>query len=129
MLLAGSVLAAAIAGAVIGFVIEWPIALLAMRIDGAGYTNTPPDWDPAFATFDALLHGAPLGFILAAAARLLFFSRYTLATIAPFIPVLACFTLAGAIPGIWIGPGSLFTVVPTFLIGCIFVAYRLSHIA
>ena len=120
-------LVAGFAGAISGFGAQWLVALLSMRLNGAGYTGVAPHWDPSFAAFDASLHGAPVGGLLAIAAYLLFFSSYPPALVARSVPTLFAFTLLGALPGIWLGPGALFTVVLLFLGGCLLVARRLSR--
>jgi hypothetical protein len=120
-------LVAGLVGVLSGFAAQWPVALLSMRLNGAGYSGVAPHWDPRFAAFDASLHGAPVGGIVAIGAYLLFFSSYPPALIARWVPTLFAFTLLGALPGIWLGPGALFTVVPLFLGGCVFVARRLAR--
>ena len=98
-----------------------------MRLNGAGYTGVTPHWDPGFALFDASLHGAPVGGMLAIAAYLLFFSWHPPALVARSVPTLFAFTLVGALPGIWLGAGALFSVVLLFLGGCVLEARRLSR--
>jgi hypothetical protein len=118
---------AVLAGAICGFAAQWPVALLSMRLYGAGYSDTTPRWDPAFATFDAASHGAPIGGVLAVAGYLLFLKSFPPGLVVRSIPTLFAFSLLGALPGIWFGPGDLFSVVPLFLLGCIVVARRLSR--
>lgn len=117
---------AGVVGALSGFCAQWPVALLGMRLSGAGYTGVEPHWDMRFATFDASLHAAPLGSLVAIVVYLLLFSPYPLPLVARSVPTLFAFTLAGALPGIWLGPAALITVMISFLAGCIFVARRLS---
>ena len=121
-------LVAALAGVICGFAAQWPVALLGMRLYGAGYSGTTPRWDPAFATFDAALHGAPVGAVLAIAGYLLFLASFPPRLIVRSIPTLFSFSLLGALPGIWLGPGGLFSAVPMFLLGCIVVARHLSRL-
>jgi hypothetical protein len=98
-----------------------------MRLSGAGYTAVEPRWDVRFATFDASLHGAPIGALLAIAVYLLLFYPYPAPSVARSVPTLFAFALVGALPGIWLGPAALLSVVLSFLAGCIVVARRLAH--
>lgn len=121
----GSIVAGLVGG-LSGFLAQWPAALLSMRLHGAGYTGVEPHWDVRFATFDASVHGAPTGAFVAIAVYLLLFSLYPAPSVARSVPTLFAFALAGALPGIWLGPGALLTVVLSVLAGCILVARRLA---
>ncbi len=114
-------------GAVLGFVIQWPISLLYMRLYGAGYSGTEPHWDVGFATFDAALHAAPIGALLAVLAYGLFLRKFPPGLVARSIPGIFLATFCGALPGMWIGIGALGTIVPCFLLGVIHAAYLLSR--
>jgi hypothetical protein len=126
--LLGPVAAAAI-GAICGFAIQWPVALIAMRLNGAGYTGVEPRWDPGFASFAALTEGLVFGAPLAVVAYLLFFLPDKPRLVVRAFPILFFGTALGAAPGVWLGPGAVFTVVPCFLASCILAKFRIHKAA
>ncbi len=119
--IAGSVVAGVL-GAVCGFLAQWPVALLSVRLNG-----TAARWEVQVATFRALSEGAFFGAPLAIVAYVLFFSSFPPVAVARRVPLLFAFTVLGALPGIWLGIGMLFTVVPAFLGGCVFAARGLAR--
>ena len=83
-------------GGASGFAIQWPVALLAMRVNGAGYSGTEPRWDPEFASFSALTEGLPFGFAFATIAYLLLFASFPPRISARVIPILFLGNLCGS---------------------------------
>ena len=104
-------------GALCGYLVQWPVGLLTARFyDGR--------WDTSYAAFSADA-AAFIGAFLTPVAYLLFFSRFPFRAFVRRVPSLLGFTLVGALPGIFLGFGALFTVVPLFLAGCILAAKAL----
>jgi len=116
-LLAGPIVAGAI-GALSGFVIWWPIALVAF---------TAPRWDAGYAAFRAFTDGAVFGFIFSVLAYLLFFLPYPPRAVLRVVPLLFLGATVGALPGLWLGIGALSTIPIAFLVACFFAKERVQR--
>ena len=119
----GLILLAIAAGAMGGWLAEWPAALLSMRLTGAGYTGTEPHWDPGWASFSATYHGAPFGALLGVTGYLLFLRSLPGRRVIRSVPVLFAVTLTVAVVSSIFGAfGRLVLTAAAFFLACWCVA-------
>lgn len=111
-------------GAAAGFAIEWLVSLGSMRLKGAGYTGVEPHWDLGYATLSGFRHGVPFGAVMAVLMERLLLAPLPLRDLRTRAPILFTATLLGALPGLAIDPGHVFTATVAFVASVVWVRWR-----